>query len=181
MESIRRPLKILRAALARDPGNAEIYRIRGDAHLRMKHPEKALADYTKSLELNPKDAVAYNNRGLVYHELNELDKALEEYTKALSINPETAIFYENRAIIYLRKGMNDKAAEDYQQAVKLTTDEARRSELREKLSVISPKTSMDGAKPSREIPELSGAGFSLPTEDKESRVRTKTAGPGWDR
>ena len=39
--------------------------------------------------------------------------------------------------------MNDKAAEDYQQAVKLTTDEARRSELLEKLSLISPETSMD--------------------------------------
>jgi len=145
----------------------------------MKHPEKALADYTKSLELNPKDAVAYNNRGLVYHELNELDKALEEYTKALNINPEMAIFYENRAIIFLRKGMNGKAAEDYQQAVKLTTDEARRSELLEKLSVISPKTSLDSSKSTRDIPELSGP--LLPTEDKENAVRTKTAGPGWNR
>ena len=165
------------SALARDPGNAEIYRVRGDTNLRLKNPDRALADYSKSLELNPKDAVAYNNRGLVYHELNELDKALEEYSHALAINPGMAIFYENRAIIFLAKGMNDKAAEDYSQALKLTTDEARKSELLEKLSVISPKSSTGASDPTKQLPELSGPGFSL-SRPEMMRIRREPEPPG---
>ncbi len=97
---------------------------------------------------------------------------------AVDINPGMAIFYENRAIIFLAKGMNDKAAEDYSQALKLTTDEARKSELLEKLSVISPKTSMGASDPAKQLPELSGPGFSLSTVDDKNPVQTKTAGPG---
>ena len=75
--------------------------------------------------------------------------------------------------------MKDKAAEDYQQAVKLTTDEARRSELLEKLSLIKPQTSAGSSLPTQPTPELSGPVSSMPTEEKQNPVRTKTAGPGW--
>jgi tetratricopeptide (TPR) repeat protein len=122
----------------------------------MKEADKALADYNKALELNPKDAVAYNNRGLVHHERGELDKALADYSMAITLDPTNPTFYENRALILAAKGLTPKAAEDYKKALKLTTDEAHRSALLEKLSGITSKNSETATGASAGLPEPLG-------------------------
>ena len=49
-------------------------------------PEKALADYTKALELKPDYANALNNRGVIYLQKGLYDKAIEDFTGALKVH-----------------------------------------------------------------------------------------------
>ncbi|GAB5406251.1 MAG: tetratricopeptide repeat protein [Aureliella sp.] len=48
---------------------------------------KALADYSKSLELESQNALALVNRGQIYYEMNELDKAQRDIDESMAIAP----------------------------------------------------------------------------------------------
>mgnify|MGYP001595382467 CR=1 FL=1 len=37
--------------------------------------DRAIADYTRAIELDPKDAITYSNRGIVYYNKGEYDYA----------------------------------------------------------------------------------------------------------
>jgi hypothetical protein len=65
-------------------------------------------------------------------------------------------------LIQAAKGLSPKAAEDYQNALKLTTDEAHRSALLEKLSGITSKNSETGAGASAGFPGPSDAVNPVP-------------------
>ena len=48
--------------------DAVFYNNRGWAYRDQGELDKAIADFTKAIELDPTYAVAYNNRGFVYHD-----------------------------------------------------------------------------------------------------------------
>jgi tetratricopeptide (TPR) repeat protein len=49
--------------------------------------DKAIADYTKYIQLRPNDDSAYNNRGVAYKNKGDYDKAIADYEAALRIDP----------------------------------------------------------------------------------------------
>ncbi len=59
-------------------GRADAYRI-NDQH------EKAIADYTRAIELMPKEARLHFGRGISYSALNENEKAREDFQKTLTL------------------------------------------------------------------------------------------------
>lgn len=64
------------------------YKFRGNAWINSKGEyDKAIADYTKAIEIDPRYAFAYNNRGLAWGKKGEYDKAIADYTKAKEVNP----------------------------------------------------------------------------------------------
>ncbi|NEO53198.1 MAG: tetratricopeptide repeat protein [Okeania sp. SIO3B5] len=87
--------------------------------------EKAIADYTKVIQLNPKYNYdnAYDNRGNAYYYYNrgEYEKAIADYTKVIQLNPKyiNARAYNNRGIVYYKQGEYEKAIADYTQALRL--------------------------------------------------------------
>jgi len=82
--------------------------------------DKAIADYTKAIELNPRDAKAYNNRGNAYGNKGQYDQAIADYTKAIELNPRDATTYYNRGMSYGKdKGQHDQAIADYTKAIEL--------------------------------------------------------------
>ncbi|MEM6496552.1 MAG: tetratricopeptide repeat protein, partial [Pseudomonadota bacterium] len=48
---------------------------------------KAVADYSRLVQLMPENADAYNNRGYAYHQLGDRARAIADYRKALELNP----------------------------------------------------------------------------------------------
>jgi len=64
------------------PNDAEACYNRGNAYSLKGEYDKAIADYTKAIEINPKYAKAYYNRGLAYYLKKEYDKAWEDVYKA---------------------------------------------------------------------------------------------------
>ena len=80
---------------------------------------KAIADYTKAIELNPKFTEAYYNRGNAWESKGQFDKALADYTHAIKLNPKHVNAYYKRGILEKRKKQYDKAISDYTSAIRL--------------------------------------------------------------
>ena len=80
----------------------------GIKHFNKGQYDKAISDFTKSLEKHP-SAEAYYRRGGVY-----AGKALSEHNKGQEINPENAEAYYRKEDAYF-----DKAISDFNKAIEL--------------------------------------------------------------
>src|SRR5262249_29456500 len=78
--------------------------------------DRAIADYSKTIELRPTHALAYTNRGAAYEAMGNHDRAIADYSKAIDIDPMFAIAYHNRGVAYKAKGDYDHAIADYSKA-----------------------------------------------------------------
>ena len=87
-----RPTATLAEALA----TAEEYFKWGSAYADKGEFDKAIADYTRAIELAPNAADVYYNRGSAYHEKGKYDRAIDDYIKAISLDPNLAMAYYNR-------------------------------------------------------------------------------------
>ena len=86
--------------------------------------EKAIENFTKSIELKNDWEIPYFYRAVSYQALEEFDNAMLDYTKALSINDKMTDAYYNKAKITLsRKDIPNpdinKAIEDLNKALEL--------------------------------------------------------------
>jgi len=62
-----------------------------------KEYDKAIADYTKAIQIDPKFASAYSNRGSAYGMKGEYDKAIADFNKAMELNPGIMYLYQTGA------------------------------------------------------------------------------------
>lgn len=86
--------------------------------------EKAIENFTKSIELKNDWEIPYFYRAVSYQALEEFDNAMIDYSKALSINDRMTDAYYNKAKITLsRKDIPNpdinKAIEDLNKALEL--------------------------------------------------------------
>jgi tetratricopeptide (TPR) repeat protein len=84
--------------------------------------EKAIADYTRVIELRPRDADAYNNRAWAYYRLGDPVRALEDAGKALQIRPFDAYALDTRGHVLEILGQRDEAILNYKMAIRLIPD-----------------------------------------------------------
>jgi tetratricopeptide (TPR) repeat protein len=80
------------------------YAGRGQAHFFAGDKEKAIADYTRAVEIDPKDAAAYVSRGYVYKAKSDWANAIADITRAIALAPKKGEFYGDRAMVYLANG-----------------------------------------------------------------------------
>ena len=92
---------------------AEFYYNRAKEYSVNKDFDKAIADYSKAMELDPNDYVLYYDRGLAYQEKGSIDNAISDYSKSIELNPDYIYAYNNRANIYYDEKQYDKAIADY--------------------------------------------------------------------
>ena len=90
---------------------------RGVAYRNLGEWDKAIADYTKAIELDPKYAEAYCDRGVSYSNLGQWEKAISDYSSAIRINPQFPDAISNRGIAYCNLLQWDKAITDYSRAI----------------------------------------------------------------
>ncbi len=90
---------------------------RGYAYGNLMEWDKAIADYTRALEIDPNYTDGYSNRGNAYGTLKQWDKAIADYTKAIKIDPKHAKAYNNRGIAFGRLKEWNKALDDYSSAI----------------------------------------------------------------
>ena len=95
---------------------ATIYDNRGNASRDLKQYEKAIADYTKAIELYPKGVLAYSLRGILYGQLGKYNKAIEDFDRVIELNPKFAVAYKGRGSVYLILGRVKKGKADLQKA-----------------------------------------------------------------
>ncbi len=101
---------------------AQFYRDQGDIN-------KALADYTKAIEINPDKGSTYNSRGKTYFDLggpqndrNLVQQAIADYTKGIEFAPDLGELYANRGAALGYLGQNQAALVDLNKAIELEPD-----------------------------------------------------------
>jgi len=62
-----------------------VYHNRGVSYYKKKDYDKAIADYSKAVDLNPQFAEAYYNRGVAYSVKKKFDACKEDLDKAMQL------------------------------------------------------------------------------------------------
>jgi tetratricopeptide (TPR) repeat protein len=81
--------------------------------------DKAIAEYTKAIEIEQNEILAYFNRGTIYQYKRDYDSAILDFTKIINIKPENAFAYKIRGDVYKAKRDYDFAIADYTKAIEL--------------------------------------------------------------
>jgi tetratricopeptide (TPR) repeat protein len=85
--------------------------------------ERAIADFSKAIELDPGSADAYNRRGAAYDDLHEYEQAIADYSKSIEFNYDPLSWpYYNRGRAYYEIGDHDRAIVDFEKALELGLD-----------------------------------------------------------
>jgi tetratricopeptide (TPR) repeat protein len=76
---------------------------RGNTRDQMGDPNRAIADYSRAIEIDPDYAAAYARRGWVFLKTDELARAAADFDKALKLEPGNAYAQSGRAQVYQRQ------------------------------------------------------------------------------
>lgn len=96
-------------------GRGVMYRLQGDI-------ARAVADYTRAIEIQPDFAVAYSNRGLAQAKSGRYGAAIEDFNRSIEIRPDHAMTYLKRGNAYFDKGELELAIDDWTRAIALQSD-----------------------------------------------------------
>ena len=92
---------------------------RGAARISLGDYEKAVADFSKAIELDPKNLPALNDRGTTYRRLGEAGKAKADFDKVISVGTRHPAVYTNRGLAWLDLGNVEQAMVDLHVALEL--------------------------------------------------------------
>src|ERR1041385_6714774 len=98
---------------------------RGDALLKLRHPDLAVADYDRVIEADPSNAAGYKARcwaRAVWG--HDLSIAIEDCNQALQMKPDDADLLDSRGFADFRMGKIDEAIKDETAALALTPKQA---------------------------------------------------------
>jgi tetratricopeptide (TPR) repeat protein len=95
------------------------YNNRGNGFSGIGEYERAIHDYSESINIDPHDAKPFNNRGVAYQRTGEYDRAIADFDAAISIDPNYVNAFANRGETYQRKGEFTLALKDFDDAIRL--------------------------------------------------------------
>lgn len=97
----------------------QYYLNRGRAYIMLGDYEKAIDDFTKSIELKPDAAEVYVERGSIYNFLEKYDKALNDFTRAIILETGFTAAYLGCGVAYFNTGKYEDAADAFTKAEKI--------------------------------------------------------------
>ncbi len=127
---------ILRKAILAKPDDAMMHNHLGLALKNQGKYKEALTSYEKALKLKPDYYEAMNNLAVTYEMLGDKKKAKLFYKKALSLKPSYAEAHLNYAMLLEAEGDNLAAESCYHTFLNLSSDEALKSKVKERLKGI---------------------------------------------
>ena len=115
-------LSLWNDAVIKSPNKARPLTSRGTAYSKIGQWNKAIADYTRALQIDPKYQLALTDRGFAYRNLGQYDKAIADYTRAIEIDPMYALTWSNRGYILFKRGEWQKAIDDFNKAIEINPE-----------------------------------------------------------
>lgn len=112
----------IRKKVEKNPENPELYIDLGLALQERGKIEEAIAEYTKSIQMDPTYVRAISRRAQAYMRINEIDKAIQDFEEVINMDPEGfwgRVSYSSLGIIYTNKKEYLKAIDYYQKAIEL--------------------------------------------------------------
>jgi TolB protein len=107
------------------PSAAEKHARRGLAHLEKGDYDRAIAEYTRAIELDPNLAKAYGQRGLAKLKTRDYDGAIEDCSAALRIKPTLLGARLNRGVAKFDTGDYEGAAQDFTAALRTNPESSK--------------------------------------------------------
>ena len=121
-----RALDYYNQAIRIDPSFGSAYTARGNVYLDKKDYDKAVADFTRAIQLLPYNyeplmgrGQAYANKGYDNSQPGLYDTAIQDFNQALKLKPNSADTYARRGRAYYYKEDYDAALADYLQSNKI--------------------------------------------------------------
>jgi tetratricopeptide (TPR) repeat protein/CHAT domain-containing protein len=120
-------------AVALAPNDAKRYNARGDAYYSQAGVlseaedvegselayDKAIADYSRAIQIDPANVVYLENRGISYRLSKRYGAALRDFNKAIGMDAGRVSLFNSRGHVFFELGEYANAADDYGSAVKL--------------------------------------------------------------
>ncbi|MCH2201561.1 MAG: tetratricopeptide repeat protein [Fuerstiella sp.] len=104
--------------VAKNP-TAESYHIRGIVYVAHEQYERALMDFTSSLQKSPGNAGVFNNRGQCHYLLENYPAAIADFSAAIKHDPKHFVAFNNRALAHMALRKYSDARNDTRQALRL--------------------------------------------------------------
>jgi Mlc titration factor MtfA (ptsG expression regulator)/Tfp pilus assembly protein PilF len=105
--------------LAPKAETADAYYERGWVHRENEDLEKAIADFSESIQRRRDFAAAYRERGTTYALRGEYRKALADLNRALQLDPKDDVVYLQRGSMLCKMRKYDRAISDLTRALRL--------------------------------------------------------------
>jgi len=115
-------LEDLARAIEFDPNLTAAYDERGRIYLENKDPERAVKEFSKSIQIRP-TTDGYYQRGLLYASLGQHQKAIDDYDKAIAEMPNAPYAFRARAAA--KAGLGDAAGAQQDRDAAAKMDEFR--------------------------------------------------------
>ena len=96
-----------------DYGKRVGYRERGQAYQAKGDNDRAIVDYTNSLQLDADNYATLTLRGNAYFANGDLDRAIADYDQMIALNPDDSDAQSGRASAYLSRGDVRRAIADF--------------------------------------------------------------------
>ncbi len=100
-------------------GNPELHFNLARAYGALGMPDKAIREYSQTLESNPEHIGAYNNLALVYLQDGNHEEAIRTLNKGIERGRSHPVFYHNLGNVYHALGDNDRALRAYSKAIEI--------------------------------------------------------------
>lgn len=112
-------IKFFSLAIDEEPGNPDLYSLRGVSYFHINDKRKALDDMNKARELQPDYSYRYASRAFIRDSMGDVRGAVEDYKIAVKLDPDDAIAHNNLGILEEKLGYLDKAKTHFHTADKL--------------------------------------------------------------
>jgi tetratricopeptide (TPR) repeat protein len=109
-------------AIERQPKEVKYLYQRGIQYFKLTKYDEAIADFSKSIQLNPNNADAYNDRGSAYKMKGDLTKAAADYLQASKYG-KSSIAFNNLGNTYREQKQYKKAITTFDQAIQFNAND----------------------------------------------------------
>lgn len=89
---------VIEKGIKEEPENAQLVVFQGVLFLKSHQPAKAVASFTKAVELDPKAATAFQHRGEANFFLGNFKESVSDFDQALALEPEKKPHHWQRGI-----------------------------------------------------------------------------------
>ena len=104
-------------ALTVNPNNTKALSEKGDALLKLKNFNEAIASFDKALAIKPNNTDALNGKGVALAKLNNFDEAIASFDKVLDLKPNNTKALSEKGDALLKQKNFDEAVASFDKAL----------------------------------------------------------------